>query len=112
VNHLLFADDSLLFSEANTVEAEKVSVILRKYCDASGQMINKDKSSIFFRKGVSEASGVEIKQILEVPNESLTERYLGLPSSVGRSINGCFKYLKDRVWKRVEGWMEKLLASG
>jgi hypothetical protein len=26
--------------------------------------------------------------------------------------NEAFKYLKDRIWMGVQGWMEKLLASG
>jgi phage tail tape-measure protein len=26
--------------------------------------------------------------------------------------NGAFKYLKDRIWKGVQGWMENLVASG
>lgn len=35
-----------------------------------------------------------------------------MPTDVGSSINGAFKYLKDRVWKRVRGWMEQILSSG
>ena len=34
-----------------------------------------------------------------------------MPFDVGNSINGVFKYLKDRVWKRVQGWMEMLLSA-
>lgn len=29
-----------------------------------------------------------------------------------RSKNETFAYLKDRVWKRLQGWMEKFLSSG
>ena len=36
VNHLLFADDSLLFFEANEASATRVNGLLRVYCDASG----------------------------------------------------------------------------
>lgn len=53
-----------------------------------------------------------VKNLLEVLNGTLTDRYLGLPSDVGCSKNGSFKYLKDRVWKRVEGWMAMILSSG
>jgi hypothetical protein len=51
VNHLLFADDSLLFVKASIEGADEVSSVLEVYCQASGQRINKDKSSIFFTKG-------------------------------------------------------------
>jgi hypothetical protein len=47
---------------------------------------------------------------LDVHNVTLSERYLGMPSDVGTSVNGSFKYLKDRVWKRVQGWLEMLLS--
>ncbi|GJM86307.1 hypothetical protein PR202_ga02155 [Eleusine coracana subsp. coracana] len=35
-----------------------------------------------------------------------------MPSVVGNSVNGAFKYLKDRVWKRVQGWLELCLSLG
>jgi hypothetical protein len=53
-----------------------------------------------------------VKTTLQVPNETLNEKYLGMPSDVGRSLNGAFKYLRDRVWKRVQGWLELLLSMG
>jgi hypothetical protein len=34
-----------------------------------------------------------------------------MPSDVGSSVNGAFKYLKDRVWKRVQAWLELLLSA-
>ena len=41
----------------------------------------------------------------------LSEKYLGMPSDVGTVTNGAFKYLKDRVWSRVEGWLEQCLSA-
>jgi len=35
-----------------------------------------------------------------------------MPSDVGGSVNDAFKYLKDRVLKRVQGWMEHSLSAG
>lgn len=35
-----------------------------------------------------------------------------MPSDVGNSKNGAFKFLKDRVWSKIKGWMEKLLSAG
>lgn len=52
VNHLLFADDSLLFFKASGVGANEVNQVLNIYCQATGQRINFSKSSIFFSKGV------------------------------------------------------------
>jgi hypothetical protein len=35
-----------------------------------------------------------------------------MPSDVGQSLNGAFKYLMDRVWKRVQGWLKQFLSAG
>ena len=35
-----------------------------------------------------------------------------LPTDVGRAKEGCFRYLKDRIWKHVQGWMAKCLSGG
>ena len=54
----------------------------------------------------------EIKTILNVQNEALSEKYLGMPIDVGSSVSGAFTYLKDRVWRKVQGWMEQSLSAG
>jgi len=50
--------------------------------------------------------------LLDVHNEYLSAKYLGMPSDVGSSVNGAFKYLKDRVWTKVQGWLEQSLSAG
>ena len=39
------------------------------------------------------------------------EEYLGLPSMVGRNKRVSFEHLKQRVWKRLQGWEGKLLSQ-
>ena len=106
VNHLLFADDSLLLFKSGNEGAVAVSNLLETYCLASGQRINHDKSSIFFSRGCPQQVRDDMKNILNVQNESLSDRYLGMPTEVGHSKNGTFKYLRDQVWEKVKGWME------
>jgi hypothetical protein len=70
------------------------------------------KSSIFFSKGCPALAQEAVKNNLNVNNETLNEKYLGIPSDVGRSRSGAFKYIKDRIWKRIHGWFEQLLSGG
>ena len=45
-----------------------------------------------------------MKALLDVRNKVASEKYLGMLSNVGALTNGTFKYIKDRVWKRIQGW--------
>ena len=39
------------------------------------------------------------------------EEYLGLPALVGRYKKASFDHLKQRVWKKLQGWEGKLLSQ-
>jgi alpha/beta superfamily hydrolase len=88
VGHLLFADDSLLFFRADRENAEEIKEVLEIYCRASSQQVNMDKSSIHFAKGCSQTIRDEIMDLLDVHNEALSAKYLGMPTDVGTSTNG------------------------
>jgi hypothetical protein len=66
-------------------------------------MIHKAKSAILFSTNTKSVQRREVKEILEVQKETMNERYLGLPVHVGTSGSKVFAYLKDRVWKRIQG---------
>lgn len=52
VSHMLFADDSYFYCKADSAEASKVLQLLQVYEGASGQQVNKGKSSVFFSSNV------------------------------------------------------------
>ena len=95
--HLLFADDSLLFCRSSRNEFQKVLEILVAYESMSGQKINRGKTSIFFSKSTIEAMRTKIKDTLGVPKIRHYEKYLGLPSLVGRHKKVSFDYIKERM---------------
>jgi len=49
-------------------------------------------------------------QALDIQRETMNDWYLGLPVYVGKSKTQVFSYLKERIWKRIQGWKEKLLS--
>jgi hypothetical protein len=40
-----------------------------------------------------------------------TVTYLGLPSMVGRSKKATFRYIKDRIWKKINSWCGRALSK-
>ena len=53
----------------------------------------------------------DIINMLDVPEIKQYEKYLGLPSFVGRSKKASLYYVKERVWSKIKGWKEKLLSQ-
>ena len=111
LTHLLFVDDSLLFCKATIEECQRVLDILDVYGKYSGQQINRSKTTIFFSKSTKVEFRNQIKLALGVPEIIQYEEYLGLPLLVGRNKKTSFNYIKEWVWKKLQGWKEKLLSQ-
>ena len=87
-----------------------ISDTLQLYVEASGQCINFEKSSTYFSSNTSESQRRWIKQALGVREVDRFESYLGLPTLVGRAKYQTFAYLKEWVWKKLQGWKGRMLS--
>ena len=112
ITHLFFADNSLLFCKAKEQECHALVTILNRYKEASGQKINIDKSSVFFSSKTPQDLRESILNILGPMQDSRHNKYLGLPSMIGKSKAQVFAEVKDRVAKKLTGWKGKLLSIG
>ncbi|XP_030923859.1 uncharacterized protein LOC115950759 [Quercus lobata] len=92
-------------------EVQVISDVLELYAVASGQCINLEKSSVFFSSNTSRMQRDWIKNELGVQKVEKFESYLGLPTLIGRSKYQAFSFLKERVWKKIQGWKGKLLSK-
>lgn len=111
ISHLFFADGSLIFCRAAISECQQIQSILQLYEQASGQNINRGKTNLIFSSNTLAWTQEEIKNFLEVPAIQRYEQYLGLPSLVGRAKKKSFSIIKERIWKKLKGWKEKLLSQ-
>ena len=84
---------------------------MQVYEEASGQKVNLHKSSIFFGKGCGNARKAELQRTIGINSEALSEKYLGLPTLVGRSKDGTFKYVKESSAGKVSGWKGQGLSK-
>ena len=66
-------------------------------------MVNKDKSAILFSKNTSREEKREIMEIMNISTEGIKGRYLGLPPYIGKAKSSAFQYIKEKVWKGIQG---------
>lgn len=90
---------------------EVIQDILTVYEQTSGKQITWRKTTLLFSKAMAEEKKEEILNFLGVPEIKEYEKYLGLPTVVGRSENASLNYIKERVWNKFQGWKENLLSQ-
>ncbi|KAL0683276.1 hypothetical protein Bca4012_050124 [Brassica carinata] len=112
VPHLLFADDSLLLYKANIDEAGALVECLKAYGEASGQVINLQKSFIIFGGKVTESRKDEVKAVLGIHTEGGEGSYLGLPECFSGSKVKMLSFIKEKLQGRLRGWFAKALSQG
>uniref|UniRef100_A0A803PQB3 Reverse transcriptase n=1 Tax=Cannabis sativa TaxID=3483 RepID=A0A803PQB3_CANSA len=111
ISHMLFADDSYLFCQANSGAARSVMSLLRHFETASGQQVNLTKSSIFFSLNVQQDVRHQISSLLDTDEASNNNFYLGLPNIIGRNKKSILGFLKNKVINRINSWTGKLLSG-
>ena len=77
---------------------------------SSTQSINLEKSLVFFSNNTTDTQKQQMLQILGVKEVVKFESYLGLPTLIGSDKYNTFAFLKDRVWKKLQGWKCMLLS--
>ncbi|EPS63383.1 hypothetical protein M569_11401 [Genlisea aurea] len=111
ISHLLFADDTLIFSAATLTAMEGIRSVLTRYAAISGQLINLEKSAL----SVPSEADPHYRQLLStavgVPLTDSLGKYLGLPSMIGISKKAAFRSLKDRIQGRILHWHTKFLSK-
>jgi hypothetical protein len=83
INHLFFADDSLLFCRADTNHWRRLNNILQLYEKASGQKLNANKTAIFFSRNMSGEEKEAITRLAAIPVTQRYDSYLGAPNVGG-----------------------------
>ena len=95
LTHLFFADDCLLFCRSTVTECDKIKELLALYEVASGQMVNQDKTTLLFSRNTEEETQETIKMSLGLLAIQHYEKYLGLPSFIGREKKASFTQIKE-----------------
>ncbi|XP_024038343.1 uncharacterized protein LOC112097373 [Citrus clementina] len=112
ISHLLFADDSLVFTRASDTDCQNLKKIFDCYSATSGQLFNFEKSSMFLNGNISAGQASKIKEIFQLNIVSRHEKYLGLPSMIGRKRSSFFNDIKLKIHNKVSNWQHKFFSAG
>ncbi|XP_018488051.2 uncharacterized protein LOC108858662 [Raphanus sativus] len=110
VNHLLFADDTMMFCNSSPECCLSLRNILQEYEKVSGQKVNIAKSSITFSVKTSPETKAAVKETLGIQKEGGVGKYLGLPEHFGRRKKDMFTSIVDRIRQRASSWSNRFLS--
>lgn len=97
LNHLLFADDVMIFAKAKPNTIRNIDAVLSKFSKASGLEISSEKSKIFFSKSVSDL----IKRQSNFKEGTLPLKYLGVPLHHKKLQIAHFQPMIDKVTRKL-----------
>ncbi|KAK4385713.1 LINE-1 retrotransposable element O protein [Sesamum angolense] len=112
VNHLSFADDIIIFSNASKRSIRKIVDFLDSYQRISGQLINIGKSSFIVGNKCSSLIKQRIHNITGFVSQSLPLTYLGTPLHKGNKKRILYDDLITRMRAKLLGWKQSMLSHG
>ena len=110
ISHLLYADDTILFCEADNDQLKFMSWILMWFEAMSGLKINLNKNEIIPIGPVTNAA--ELASDMGCKIGSLPMSYLGLPLGAKHKALGVWDSIEERFRKRLASWKAQYISKG
>ena len=92
-------------------ECQHLCELLSQYEQASGQAINRQKTTLFFSRNTKTEVKVAIQGMMGARIMENCEKCLGLPMVGGKSKVNTFKDPGEKITRRVLGWKEKYISK-
>lgn len=108
---LQYADDTVFLLEEGDENARNLKFILCLFEQLSGLKINFLESEVFYLGGCNDNAEM-YSEIFTCQLGVLPIKYLGIPIDKTRLANKHWKFLEDKMEKRLGGWQGKLLSIG
>ncbi|XP_060210493.1 uncharacterized protein LOC132637420 [Lycium barbarum] len=112
INHLSYADDTILFLSA---EKESVKLMMKKiqqYEEVSGQLVNLNKSVVYVHHKVSHTMVRRIMGITKIRKGSFPFTYLCCAIYYGRNKIAYYDDIIKKIGRRIQSWNGKMLSYG
>ncbi|XP_026434571.1 uncharacterized protein LOC113332111 [Papaver somniferum] len=109
ITHLMFDDDILIFTKADMHNKEGIMNVLNYFSSVSGQMLNLDKSSVYFSHNISPSTREILARELKMTEMKDSDKYLGVTLLIGRDKTKAFKPLIKSFGTRLKFWKGKTM---
>ena len=110
VSHLLFVDDTIIFSEARKEHLTSLSWILAWFKAASGLRINLAKSELITVEEVEDIEEMAVELGCRVG--SLPTVYLGLPLGAHHKALSMWDGVEEKMRRRLALWKRQYISKG
>lgn len=110
VSHLFFADDAVVFCKAEETEVREVMEVLQCYAEASRQVINREKSSLYFGANYVRRRRKKLDIYTNIKGRDDFGKYLGITADFGSSKKVVFEGVHEALEGRTNGWAEQFLS--
>ncbi|CAM8886477.1 unnamed protein product [Rhodiola kirilowii] len=109
LNHLMFADDVIIFSKASPSSLVKIKEALSTFKEWSGLIISEEKSAIYFG-GCSENEESLLASLTNFSKGQLPINYLGVPLH-GKRLKGVdYSMIIDKMTSKIKAWSARFLS--
>ncbi|WMV51732.1 hypothetical protein MTR67_045117 [Solanum verrucosum] len=112
INHLSYADDTILFCSGDKGSIIKMMMVLQRYEEVSGQLINMAKSYFYLHEKTPLIFFIRLRKLTGIRQGEFSMTYLGCPVFYGRKKSSYFEDLMRKVARRILSWQNKFLSFG
>lgn len=112
INHLAYAHDTIIFLSSDATSLQLVIEVLYAYEAASGQLINKSKSTLYMHHSASEAVVDKVQRIIGIGRQEFPFTYLGCPMFYTRRKMDHYRDLMSKILDKLQSWKGNLLSIG
>ncbi|XP_070042708.1 uncharacterized protein [Nicotiana tomentosiformis] len=112
INYLSYADDTIIFSSLHYGAIQLIMNVLEEYEKASGEKVNKGKSSFYMHEKETYHEANTVHLITEFQRHPFPFTYLGCPIFYSRRKKEFYKDIIFKVQAKLHSWNGKLLSIG
>lgn len=112
INHLAYADDTIIFASSNKTSCQLIMNTLHLYEEQSGQLINKGKSFFYLHNKAALSSIQVVEEVTGFEKGTFPLMYLGCPIGHAKMKKVHYSELITKIFNKLQAWKGKLLSFG